>query len=298
MKIYEKIIEYVAKNVYSKKENEVDLDRFKNFETISPKGKLYAVDGGSGIISDCGSYIISKIKIGVTCYENSKRVSSEEKTDEYYVFVQDTEKGLKVKSFPDLKLNELKELKLNRCKIDEVQNEIRKFLERKKIEELSKKISENDLILGDGYFERIKFKENVVFICKTSRLRSKSGRPLIGYLNQIGKEKIENKKWMYSISENEYIVKFHGKGKFCYKVNVKNPEKLNYFFGVVAHYSKDPELIGYPYPLLRVDKIARIRNDEKKTENRKLKNNKFGNLLRSDEDAAIMHELLDKRMYR
>lgn len=295
MEIYQKIMEYIAKNLYSKNESELKMDNFNIFKSVPSKGNVYAIDGGCGVLCDCGSYIISKIKIGITCYKNMERISSDEKVDEYYVFAQKTDSGNVVKIFPEREINENE---INKCKIEEVQNEVRKYLERKKIEEISEKISENDMILTDGFFEKIKDDSNIISVCKTSRLRSKSGRPLLSYLNDLSKEKINNKKWMYKISENEYIVKFHEKGRFCYKVSVKNTDKLEYLLGVVAYYSRDPEIIGYPYPLLRVDKIARIRNDEKKSENRKLKNNKFGKFLISDEDAAIMHELLDKRMYR
>ncbi len=295
MKIHQKIMEFISKNVYSKNEFEFKIDNFKIFKDVESIGNVYAVDGGCGVLCDCGSYIISKIKIGVTCYENMKRVSSSEKVDEYYVFAQKTDSGNVIKIFPEIEINENE---IKKCKIEEVQNEIRRYLEWKKIEELSEKITSNDVILADGFFEKIKNEHNIVFVCKTSRLRSKSGRPLLSCLNDVSKESIKNEKWMYKISENEYIVKFHEKSRFCYKVSVKNLNNIEYLLGVVAYYSKDPEIIGYPYPLLRVDKIARIRNDEKKTENRKLKNNKFGKFLVSDEDAAIMHELLDKRMYR
>ena len=71
-------------------------------------------------------------------------------------------------------------------------------------------------------------------------------------------------------------------------------------FGVLAYFSRDPEIVGYPYPLIKVDKIARVKEDEKKMENNKIKlmAKKEGLILDYDENAAIMHSLLDKRMYR
>ncbi len=291
MELRKNILQYVM-DLYSKQENEINISKFKTFETLHPNGKVYAIDGGSSIILDCGSMIISKIKISRTCYENGKRVPENEETKEFFVVAHNTEKGIKEKIFPEIKL------KIEKCKLDEVHNEVRKSLERIEIEKLSENISENDVILADGFFEKIESKSNIVFVCKTSRIFSKGGRSLIGYLNEFAEKNFKNKKWMYPISENEYVVKFHEKSNFCYKVNVKKPENIDYLFGSIAFYSSDPEIIGYPYPLLKVDKIARIRHDEKKIENRKIKHGEFGKILRNDENAAIMHEMLDKRMYR
>jgi len=59
--------------------------------------------------------------------------------------------------------------------------------------------------------------------------------------------------------------------------------------------------LGYPYPLLSIDKIARIRDNEKDLTKHKVKAlaKKLGkDFIEDDEKSTIMHDLLDERAYR
>ncbi len=278
-------------DTFGGKESEFKSTNFKSFSDSNFKGNVFAVDGGSGIVLDGGSWIIAKIKIGETCYRNGKRVS--EKVDEYLLSVVDSRNKRTVKIFPETKI------KLTKSNIDELPNEARDLLEKRKIEELSGKISDEDIILTDGLFNGITGK-NLVAVCKTSRLRTKTGRSLLGSINEMGKKEMSGKKWAYPLGGSEFIVKFHEKSRFCYKVSISNPEKMEWFLSAVSCYSKDPEIIGYPYPLLRIDKVARLREDEKKTTNQRIKMSarQIGMNLEDDEAATVMHSLLDERAYR
>ena len=283
----EKIISFLS-DLYSKEKDEVDTSKFEKLEPKEYKGKIFAVDGGSGIIFDGGSSIVAKIKIGMVGYENKTRIP--EKVEEYYIAIIDSKKGRVIKLFPQ------KKLILNKKEIEDLPNEARKILEKEMLHELSKRFPDS-IILADGHQEVED--DNVISICKTSRAKTKSGRSLIGQLNEIGEKKMNGQAWMYRVDANEYVVKFHGASKFAYRVISKN-KNLKELLSYIAFYSRDPEIIGYPYPLLKIDKIVRLRDDEKISENRnfKLAASKAGLKLEHDEMATLMHKFMDERMYR
>jgi plasmid stability protein len=283
----EEVVKFL-KETYSSEKSEIDESKFIELIPEKYEGMIIAIDGGSGIIFDGGSSIVAKIKVGAIGYQNKKRVLDETKT--YYLAVLDSKKGRLIKLFPEKKILVKKE------EIEDIPNEARKILEKEMIAELSKKFPDA-IILADGHQEIEG--ENVVSVCKTSRAKTKNGRSMIGELNEVGEKLMKNKGWFYQISEKEYVVKFHGASKFAYRV-LLNTKKVKEVLSHIAYYSRDPEIIGYPYPLLKIDKIVRLRNDEKISENRNLKlsASKHGISLEHDETATLMHKLMDERMYR
>lgn len=281
----DKIIK-ILKMFYKTKED-LDINKFKTFDRIKFNGEVFAVDGGSGTILDCGTYLISKIKVGYVCYKNRERVNEDVKN--YYLFIFLTKNGIVTEIVPKL------EIKLRKNNIDDVQNEVRETLEKETIKNFK-----DGIVLADGYFSDINQK-NVIYILKTSRLKTESGRSLLGLLNEIGKKKFRDKMWFYEISNNDFVVKFHEKSKFCYRVKTNWDGDLKSLFGAIAYYSTDPEILGYPYPLLKIDKIVRLREDERKRESNKIKMmmpNELRVKVESDEKSVIMHDFLDERAYR
>ena len=278
----EEVARFLA-GFYEKEKNEIDESKFENLSPKEFDGKIIAVDGGSGVIFDGGSSIVAKIKVGAVGYENKKRIF--EKVEDYYMVIIDSKKGRTIKLFPDEKLL------LSKKEIEDLPNEARKLLEIKMLDKIAKEYP-NAIVLADGHQEARH--KNIVSVCKTSRAKTKSGRSLIGQLNEIGEKK--GGAWIYKIGENEYVVKFHKASKFAYRVITNDKEILP----KIAYYSRDPEIIGYPYPLLKIDKLVRLRDDEKDSENRKFKliSRKLGLNLEHDEMATLMHKLMDERMYR
>jgi len=286
----EEVVKYLAK-IYKSKEKDIDISKFESFDSINNKKEVFAVDGGSGIIFDGGSLIVAKIKIGVVGYKEKNKIF--EKVDEYFMSVIDSKNGRIIKFFPDINIA----LNLTKKEIEDLPNEARDNIEKIKINELSKKYPDA-LILADG--QRDINLKNVVSICKTSRAKTKSGRSLLGQLNEMSDKKLKGKKWFYKISDGEYIIKFHELSKFCYRVLLNENTNIKQALGLIADYSRDPEIIGYPYPLLKVDKIARLRDDEKKFENQRFKMfaKKIGLKVEYDEMSTLMHKYMDERAYR
>jgi hypothetical protein len=119
---------------------------------------------------------------------------------------------------------------------------------------------------------------------------------MLGYLNEVGPDHPWVHKLDSKVPYQDLVVKFHPKSEYCYRCHV-----LGEGLGVVASYCKDPELIGYPYPLLRVDKLARISQHEKEMERRGVRvlARKMGvEGFEYDIRSQNFHEKLDKRMYR
>ncbi|HDQ59790.1 MAG TPA: DNA double-strand break repair nuclease NurA [Candidatus Woesearchaeota archaeon] len=309
---------------------EINEVNFHEFDEFSPKNRVYAVDGGSAIVLDGGSWIISKIKIGCIGFEGDRKI---------FETVKDFSMGAMIKGnkiYPKLtpSFADVEQIEVPVSKIDELPNIFRSVLEWKCVEELIKIGRSGDIVLVDSslvaaskpQFDLINrlgkmaVEKGIVImgVSKTSRLRTNNGRPILGYLNELG-SKATKSRWYYSpifyrgqTTNREfgetYVVKFHNRCEFCYRVDLEkefsldlDPKRLQELFGTVAYYSRDPELLGYPYPLLKVDKIARVRDDEKNKENRdiKLLARDLGiEFVEFDEKSTSMHDLLDKRAYR
>lgn len=284
---------------------QVSEKNFYEYDTCLPCTEVYAVDGGSAVIIDGGNWIIAKIKTCVIGYMKEECIKNE--CSEYYIGAVAGDKKTSIKIFPDV--SGIESLRIPFNDIEETPNICRAFLELEKIKELSKKVPNGSIILTDGLIqEEIKTNNAVIVnLCKTSRIKTENGRSLIGCLNELSSKKILNKKWFYfpiSDKNKTCVAKFHESSIFSYKLQFSEPiekEKIKKILGAIAYFSRDPELIGYPYLLLKADKVARLRDNERDSENRRMKMSAKDmgiSFIEFDESSTIMHELLDKRAYR
>ena len=268
------VIEFIKKNA---KEIEINA-KFFNIEKKIPKEKITAIDGGSSIIVDGGRWAIGLVRIGKVSYLKKK---IEEKKEDYWVgMVED--KILVEKDGKEIKTP----VKIQNVKkpFETAIGNIRKYLEWSNA-------LEEDIVLLDSRLKPIenweigllKKMKKVVGISKTTR-EGINGRSFIGLLHS------HPGIWYAKVGDLTFA-KFNENAKHIYLVD-GNPE----LFPFVSYYSNDPEILGYPYPLIRVDKIARIQSDEKRRLNFKIKQ-KLGKL-KDDVLSQDMHSLLDKRMYR
>jgi hypothetical protein len=285
----------------------------KNFNLIkSPEVRtVHAIDGGNTIIVDGGAWLIAKIKTAVISYNKTRKVSQEEKTyytsiinkEDYEITIND-EKGSEVKiNLPGFK----------NIEIDEVPNKIMKILEWKACQELCKK-QPGLFVLMDSSLEpdnkveeeiigEVSKTENVVVgFCKTSRMRTISGRSLLGFINTISDK---GTSWYYHpLYEDEekintFIIKLNNNSKFCHKVQLFKKEKnINQVFKVLYYFASDSETLGYPYPLVKADKTARITHFDKQMEKNKFERELKKTELINDSLSQSYHSELDKRMYR
>ncbi|RKX57317.1 MAG: hypothetical protein DRP29_08590 [Thermodesulfobacteriota bacterium] len=242
---------------------------------------ILAIDGGNGVLVDGGTWILAKIKIGAVKYGNSnfKRIA----LDEPFLI---TKKNIFSKN-DKMNMHFPKTILKNR------QNHLMRYLE---INEAVKLSNEADVIMMDMLLHS-KFKKTqeildklinsgktVVGIAKTTRLGS--GRSIISELMK------KRGVWYYEGKEGCFI-KLH-KNSRCYRIEIFGDKKKA--FEALKFYSQDPEIIGYPYPLTKVDKIARVTEFELKIERQKCKK-ELGEIY-NDSLSNDMHSLLDRAMYR
>lgn len=315
------ISEEIVNNIITKKPSE-EVPYSDKYDTIPLSQKFFtliknreesvivhAVDGGSVVLFDGGGWIISKVKVGRVKYNGVNKAEQEVK--EYYVLVINKEK-YEVIIF-DKEENEISvELPdFNNLEIDEIPAKVMKLLEWLYCEELCKEC--NDLILMDSALEpenkveelvikRLSSVNNsIVGFCKTSRLRTTSGRSLLGVINVLSPE---SSAWFYHpLYENEgliktFIVKLKKNSDYCHKVQLFNKDEPRKVFPILNTLAGDSETLGYPYPLFKVDKIARVNSFEKRDELINFIKVLKRTDLMFDTRSQSFHSILDNRMYK
>lgn len=304
------ILNFLYSEELEEKSLDVNLENFRELEALKSQKTVFAVDGGSSIIVDGGTWNISKVKIASLSYKNGEKRSEE--GEEYIIGTMLKNKKMNFKIIPHVNFT----FQPNSTKIDEMPNLIRSILEWLKIKSIAENSGDGAIILRDGAFTSNEAYEKAIInntvetcknkgvsligVCKTSRTSTENGRPVVGVVNQVGSAAMPDKKWLYSDGELS-IAKLHEKTGFCYKLESAQKDNLIKNLSIISYYSSDPELLGYPYPLLKVDKIARVKDFEKEMENAKLKalaRSLGKNFVEIDEKTTIMHSLLDKRAYR
>ncbi|USN46008.1 MAG: hypothetical protein H6502_02630 [Candidatus Woesearchaeota archaeon] len=98
--------------------------------------------------------------------------------------------------------------------------------------------------------------------------------------------------------QHTYFVKLHPASSFIFKVipasNLGEQDMVSYL-EELASVSGDPAFIGYPYPLIAVDQLARISNVRRAQErlNVAAKKGAAWNALAKEDAHAHVHEILD-----
>lgn len=304
-----RLLNHLKSIVWSRSEKS-EFDE-RNFREIKGDiSRIFSIDGGNALIGDGGTWTISKVKTAIVGYENGKRIMDK------IVFNQ----FLLIRKNGEIVLNEdikLPYIETKNIKFEDTPSEVRKILEYMTAMNVIDELKSGDVLLLDCLLKPDhEFQESVIKeliqkannkgilllgIAKTSRLSTRSGRSLIGLLSETG---IKSFPWFYypiSDDKTQYkdmIVKFHPKSKYCYRCHLIGDETA---LSTAVVYSNDAELIGYPYPLLRADKIARITTYEKEADRRNLSltAKKMGlDKIEYDISSQDMHVRLDKRMYR
>jgi hypothetical protein len=279
-----------------------------NFTIINEKNScnIVCIDGGCATIADGGSWIIAKIKVGIVEYAGLKKIKQESK--EYYLIIV-AKDCYELLVYQNNKSYELKLKGIDSIKIEELASKIMKYFEWSACLELK-----NDcLILMDSAlnaetdFEKELVKKaldnklKIVGFCKTSRMRTLSGRSLLGLINSISPN---NSEWFYHpIFEDEKLIKtFAAKlgktSKFCYKVELPMYLDHSIIFKSLSFFSKDSEMPGYPYPLFKADKIARINSFELKKDLFTIEKELKKSDLFFDSLSNSFHSKMDEKMYK
>ena len=317
MFMYEKILSFLKENFFSRSQSyngsSISEKDFITFKRADESTAVAAVDGGDAVILDSGPWIISKIRVAFTEY-CGKRIKEGKK--EYLLLVSFSDKGISFETsskdnvdelLPDF--NALKGLKLPVDRILEIPPLVRKYSEYMtalKLAQDSKKLVIMDQLLeselNPDFLNEAGIKvlqhENIAGIAKTSRIRTAEGRSLLGYLNERS-SKLKTL-WYYITDSSKFIdmcAKLDIHSKYIYRIQMSAKAKPEKILGIISDYSKDSLIIGYPYPLIRADSIARIPEHERRREERILKAQSF-KFLNYDSNSENFHSLMDKAMYK
>ncbi|MBD3312283.1 hypothetical protein GF352_02385 [archaeon] len=300
-----KALEFLKNKLYSN--NKKIADNFHELNESEP-GYVSAIDGGSCIIADGGCWVLAKIKTASVHYDKGERLPGKEKDEEVYYTV------IKDKNEYSHSINTLKPEFNNVRELTEAPAVTMKTLELRHALKVMKSMPQGSLLLIDGLLksdnegqeallERIKKESEkkgvtVMGLAKTFR-HAVNGRSVIGSLI---KERPSGK-WYYEPVEDSdcLVVKLHAKSGYAYAVSSFSHSEAKKALPLLAYYSTDPALIGYPYPLLKVDRDARVSSHEKHLEKNRLriicKKNKL-DFIEYDEKSTDMHSLIDKQKYR
>ncbi|VVB75260.1 NurA domain protein [Candidatus Tiddalikarchaeum anstoanum] len=281
----------------------------KNFKQLSSKksADIFAIDGGNAIIADGGGWIISLLKVVVAGYNGYEKKIIKKKDylltilhkDNFEFLLESEGRNIDIK-LPDFSNEE----------IENVPSKVMKILEWQECMDLCR--MEKQIIIMDSpldadnkteedIIKNVEKTNNVVVgFSKTSRLRTNTGRSFLGVLNHM----VKGREWYYyPIFENEpvntFVVKLNKRAKFCNKVQVFKKEKnFDEIFSYLSFFANDSEMLGYPYPLIKADKLARITGFEKKKESVRIERLLKKANLDDDLYSQNEHGELDMRMYR
>jgi hypothetical protein len=267
-----------------------------NFHSIqgSSQGKACFIDGGNCELFKSANSSLQLIRVYYTIYSDNKRIKS--KKYEFFALVSAEKKENQViysaKFFDDvLSLGDIEidpfdekvRTGIHQAKVSSVGGIIRRFAEIKAASSVTDELSDNDVIVLDGFLQASfngegklldnlyskASNKNIIIsgLSKTSSLLATNGVSFVNVLSKIAPEGL----WCYhpvaSINNPEhkaeiYFTKLHEKSKYIFRFEM-NKGDVNSTLPLLAHNSKDPTFLGYPYGLIEADRFARVSNEEK-----------------------------------
>ena len=279
------------------------------FSSIEPfdKGMITAwVDGGNNEIFSSPAYSYQLVKIGVSVWEGKNKKKSITKEIAVYA-----DAALQIHSDEEHPLiNRLNRgFKTNLGKITTPQQVIelfRRCFEIYSANEISKEV---EFVCLDGNLiaqtdieeELIAENENLIAIAKSSTLSTKNRSLYAALSAKSDAEKL--KTWLASgtiSASNDFhkaivsFAKLHPKSPVIIRIDTKENLK-NAFAAHIASLSQDPVFLGYPYPLVKADQLARVSNEEMQYHRTKtlIHAKELGVTLEKEDMIKNTHDILD-----
>jgi hypothetical protein len=269
--------------------NLINIKNFSELRTF-PLGIAYFVDGGHQEIFSKGDQSFYLLRFAYVKFNETKRV--EQKVFETFIKINTScpfnfefSKELpffKSSSYIINNRDLINCKNIQDCDVEAFINRIRRIMELKLSIDIIKKMNEGEMIVLDGSiypndydFEEIKDlvdlvpkkKIELIGFSKNSLIKSNSGSILNEEILTFSKN-INFNKWVCidvfsesSLNINTSYAYLHPLSDFCFRIDhLSNPilplERL-------SSNSSDGSFLGYPYGLIIVDKLARVKNEEK-----------------------------------
>ncbi len=266
----------------------LDEFSFKEIKDIKFNQRVSAVDGGSATIVKGRSFFIGVFRAGYVTFQGEKRV--EEKV--LPLRLETVSLGNMVNKYKNAYLSLTGEEPTEVPGLDKILDRLRLFEEWKLTFELLDKFNPFDIILIDGSLrasivppyslllsatKKAKEKKiHLVGITKSSTLYWGKKAPLIPMVVKKAEDFCGNKRWYcrlsdYDLSLNNpnwfgiiYVAKFKKSSEYAFRVDINREDEASpdTLFSALSQFSKDPSVLGYPYPLTAVHNMVRIRSSE------------------------------------
>lgn len=248
------------------------------FSAVAKAGDaaMTAVDGGSAVLLDAGSFIIAGVRVGSASYSGKGRVPAAE-PEPHLLYLSACDLGNAYSIFfrkavgtepPDQPRG-----------LEEALGRIRALLEWQHLERVvSETGAPGAVVAFDGalwagikgmgpMLERIveDAAGKGVVLCGISKksMLTHMSRPLIPAVQMAGEAAMPGRPWHYPVmaaGQGErlfgdiHVAKLHPSSRFAFRADLALPPGVGApeAFAKLAYYADDPTYTGYPYPLARV----------------------------------------------
>jgi len=302
-----------------------DIDE-DSFESISEKStfrsKIAAIDGGSTKIANGYSFYTGAYRYGYVVFDSNGLI----KEDISPLAIETISAVNSDEKFSKLYFKILKKLPEELPKFQTTLDHLRTLKEWTLAEKLIDELNKGDILLMDGslrsspalpdiLLERIckkaaEKKINLVGVTKTSTLYWGKHSLLIPMIHKIGENFHPDKKWFCLLSNLKektlnmrwfgtiYVAKLFPASKFVFRVDINrfDPTSPKKIMETLAVISRDPNYMGYPYPLAAIHNRVRIDPYEKEDLHYRLQGLALKEGVKIEEWETLFsnfHELLD-----
>ncbi|MBT4446910.1 hypothetical protein HOA92_07400 [archaeon] len=266
--------------LFQGKQLPINSDDFSPLQNLNLEKEVFFIDGGQAELLVASNFVLAYLRVAAVGFKGLKKTAIE--TFEAYVLVSASGnngsivysaklfdvKG-KASSLVDnelLKVNSEDQLfrsGIGRAPITKLVSMTRRFLELGLAKEISSK--EGSVVVLDGTLdarypgeEKIVslLPENVVALAKSSQLFTASGGSPTVSLSKLSP--FLESAWIHSFDSHLHFVKLHPKSNHIFRFSGSKE-----YAALLIELSTDPIFLGYPYPLILVDRLARVSDREK-----------------------------------
>ncbi len=285
-KILKKSISEIKKDYLIDNNYKIDS---KEIYPMKDDSNCIFIDGGQADVIVTPSFIVSIVKI-VALEIPSKKIYEDAGI---ILLTNPTNPFARFYSFES---DEIEEFKLKKTNSDEFISkkicEVRRKLELK----MAERFRNHKYVFIDGDLDDIYptisiDQKNVTGISKKSTLTNEEGISL----NAIANINMKNKMFFSYVCSNDliktYICRLYPSSQYVFRVDTLDESVFDY----LASISTDPVFLGYPFWMIRVDKLARISLQEKRKWYHKIKYS-FGEewgLVEKYMNSLNAHDILD-----
>jgi hypothetical protein len=278
-----------------------------------------AVDGGSTIVLDCGSFVVGAVSVGHVVAGEAGSIL-EARSELRLITASQADKA---SAYRELFRNLMGAEPTDQpSTLESLVSRVRNLLELREAGELVAKVTEGTIVMIDGALWA-GLRDLAPLIERTARTAAERGvclmgvskrsmlyaghRPLVPYLSRLGRKALGERLWAYPVDLREYedrvfgatyVAHLHPVSRFSFRVDVNPTPSVGATgaLAMLASLSDDPGYLGYPYPLARVHNEVAISGELRGELERSLKRalaSEGADVSLIEDYASDFHRILD-----